>query len=206
MLTTEQDAAIDTTLPTDTNQLATTSDLATHDKETSPDILDNGIASGHGTEPYEPNQSDSLQHLIEQQHADLADHLIAWQQANPDQGHDIEALYRIGNQYKAYRILAGDWVFARQEAGNAPGAEAGQGTAQSLSAGAVSSVPDKSMGSDSIDPERFRFPIPSSGRRLHPPLHLLLDALFEPVASQHPCLVRRFPDFSQTGLRDMMPE
>src|ERR1039458_243238 len=57
----------------------------------------------------------------------------------------------------------------------------------------------KSMGSDSIDLELFRFPIPSFGIRFDPSLQLLLYPLFKPVISQYPCLVGRIPDFINTG-------
>jgi hypothetical protein len=43
------------------------------------------------------------------------------------------------------------------------------------------------MGSDSIDPELFRLPIPAPDTRLDPPLHLLLYALFKSIISEPLC-------------------
>jgi hypothetical protein len=137
MLTTEHDTAIDTSKAEDIDPTTTQHAQADDDKETSRGILDNGIASGHSTEPDESDQHASLQRLIEKQHADLTDHLTAWQEANPDKAHDIDTLCRIGNQYIGSRVLGGDWVFAANRPGNTQNPGAGQATQGEQNAGQV---------------------------------------------------------------------
>jgi hypothetical protein len=54
----------------------------------------------------------------------------------------------------------------------------------------------ESTGSDSIDPELFRPPIPTPGSGLYPSLYSFLNILFEPSISQYPGFIGRLSDFA----------
>lgn len=62
------------------------------------------------------------------------------------------------------------------------------------------------MGSDSIDPELLRLPIPAPGFRLDSPVQFFLNALLEPGISQHPRFVGCFPDLRDAAFRDAVLE